>query len=95
MELLIKLDEEMRKPHKPKLISSDEYRTLFEMAQFKCPANLRHFCGGHRCPPRPDNIHEDYYEECCQSNKAKNLLMDIQNGKIVVLNGNSGWRIPG
>ena len=93
-ELLRKLEEENRKPKDPLIISSDEHKAIFELSLFKCPIGLKEFCGGKRCPPKPGNIHEDYYEECKKSNRAKQALIDIQNGKIFVFNGGK-WRLPG
>lgn len=94
-ELLKKLEKESLKPENPLFISSDEYKAIYEISQFRCPMELKIFCGGKHCPPKPDDPNEDYYEECKKANRAKQAMIDIQNGKIFVFNGVGGWRMPG
>jgi len=94
-ELLALLEEESKHKFEPKVITSDEYTVLFETSSFKCPIGLKRCCGGKRCPPKPDDIHEDYYEECVQAITARQTIKAILDGKIFVLNNNHGWEMPG
>jgi len=92
-ELLQRLAEEDKKPRPT--ITFDEYVSYKEKSLFRCPLGREpRDCDGKICPTRPDNIHEDYFEECINARRSRNRLNQVLNGEICVTNGNSGWEIP-
>lgn len=71
-ELMVQLHEELARPEKPEIITMDEYKYLFEVASFECMRNRDpRFCDGRSCPPKPDDIRDDYYDECVDARSAR------------------------
>jgi len=92
-ELKQRLKEADEKP--PIVITFDEYATYQEKTLFECPIGRDpRDCDGKPCPTRPDNPHEDYFDECACARRSRSRLRQVLNGKIVVSNGNGGWEIP-
>jgi len=93
--LFRKLEEERTAKKQIKVISTDEYVALREIASFKCPKNKDiKFCDGKSCPSRPEDANIDYWDECIKARSVLHILDNVLNGGIAVANGNNGWSIP-
>ena len=88
--------EELTRPREPETIIVDEYRVLRELASFECPRKRDpRICDGRSCPTKPDNIHDDYYDECVDARWARLRLSDIAKGKIIVhVDRGDGFEVP-